>query len=234
MTDEQAQGVNTQETAVPDVEIEGQSQEQESQEATTAVVEPDKGSKDYNWRQMQKKNEDLDRQVKELMRRDDERNRPPPPKEEEELNNLADDDILTVAQARKMSETQAKQIVKKALADREKASLPDRTRSQFNDFDSIMTEENIKKLENKEPGLAAACAGAPNPWEATYKILKAFVLPTQSGKEVKGDTKLKENMSKPASSNSVGRAGPLSNANTWSEASRDELYNEMMQSSRQS
>jgi len=43
---------------------------------------------------------------------------------------------------------------------------------------------------------------------------------------------MKENLSKPASANSVGRQGPLSDANSWSEASKDDLYKEMMQSAR--
>ena len=95
-----------------------------------------------------------------------------------------------------------------------------------------MTQENIKKFEQEEPGLAQACANAPNPWEATYKMLKKFVLPQQENKALKGDEKMKENLSKPASSNSVGRHAPLDNANLWSEASRDDLYKEMMRAAR--
>jgi hypothetical protein len=87
-----------------------------------------------------------------------------------------------------------------------------------------MTEQNIKKLEQDEPGLAQACSVAPNPWESTYKIVKKFIVPQQDAKANKGDEKMKENLSKPASVNSAGRQGPLNNANLWSEASKDELY----------
>jgi len=230
MTEEEAKSVNNQEAATPVAES-----EDTSQEATQSAIDtstPAEGTKEYNWSQMRKKNEELENRVNEMLRREEERNAPPPPKEDEELNTLADDDIITVAQARKLSEKQAEALIKKALEQRERASLPERTRGKFQDFDSIMTEDNIKKLEKEEPGLAEACSKASNPWEATYKILKKFVLPSEDVNKNKGNQKMEENLSKPASSNSVGRQSPLSDANTWAEASKDELYKEMMQAAR--
>jgi hypothetical protein len=150
-------------------------------------------------------------------------------KEEDELSSLADDDILTVKQAKKLATMQAEQLINKTLEQRERATLPERVRGKFDDYDAIMTEANIKKLEQDEPGLAQACSVAPNPWEATYKIVKKFIVPQQETKAIKGDEKMKENLSKPASVNSAGRQGPLNNANLWSEASKEDLYKEMMQ-----
>jgi len=229
MTEEEARDVNNQETVAPEAKSEDQSPEQ--------VQQSSEGSKEYNFARLrqkaeesERKNIELERKVKELTDAFEKKNAPPV--EEDELSKLAPDDILTVEQAAKLSEKQAKKIVQEMLNKQEMASLPSKARSQFNDFDNIVTEENIKKLEMEEPGLAAACSKAPNPWEATYKVLKKFVLPQQEGKSIQADVKMKESMSRPASSNSVGRQGPLSNANAWSEASKDDLYREMMDAAR--
>jgi hypothetical protein len=227
MTEDEAKDVNNQESVSPEATTEDQSQK---------VQQNDANSKEMNFAKLREKSEvaerksaELERQVKDLLRREEERNRPAPVKEEDELSSLADDDILTVKQAKKLATIQAEELIKKTLDQRERATLPERVRGKYEDFDAIMTEENIKKLELDEPGLAQACSVAPNPWEATYKIVKKFIVPQQETKANKGDEKMKENLSKPASVNSAGRQGPLNNANLWSEASKDDLYKEMMQ-----
>jgi len=234
MSEEEAKGVKDQETAIPEANSEdkGPSQEAKSNQ-------PKEGSKEYNFARLREKSEmaekkslALEKEIIELKKAMESKVASTLSVEEDELEKLDPDDILTVQQAKKLSEKQAKIIVQDMLEKQEKASLPEKTKVKFNDFDNVMTEENIKKLEIDEPGLAAACAKAPNPWEATYKILKKFILPSQEGKQNKGEEKMNENLSKPASVNSVGRRGPLSDANTWSEASRDDLYKEMMQSAR--
>lgn len=227
MTEDEAKDVNNQEAVSPEALTEDQSQK---------VQQNDANSKEMNFAKLREKSEvaekksaELERQLKELLRREEERNRPAPVKEEDELSSLADDDILTVKQAKKLATMQAEQLINKTLDQRERATLPERVRGKFDDYDAIMTEANIKKLEQDEPGLAQACSVAPNPWEATYKIVKKFIVPQQETKAIKGDEKMKENLSKPASVNSAGRQGPLNNANLWSEASKEDLYKEMMQ-----
>jgi hypothetical protein len=227
MTEDEAKDVNNQEAVSPEALTEDQSQK---------VQQNDANSKEMNFAKLREKSEvaekksaELERQLKELLRREEERNRPAPVKEEDELSSLADDDILTVKQAKKLATMQAEQLINKTLEQRERATLPERVRGKFDDYDAIMTEANIKKLEQDEPGLAQACSVAPNPWEATYKIVKKFIVPQQETKAIKGDEKMKENLSKPASVNSAGRQGPLNNANLWSEASKEDLYKEMMQ-----
>lgn len=227
MTEVEAKDVNNQEAVSPEALAEDQSQKAQQNDAN---------SKEMNFARLREKSEvaekksaELERQLKELLRREEERNRPAPVKEEDELSSLADDDILTVKQAKKLATIQAEQLINKTLEQRERATLPERARGKFDDYDAIMTEENIKKLEQDEPGLAQACSVAPNPWEATYKIVKKFIVPQQETKANKGDEKMKENLSKPASVNSAGRQGPLNNANVWSEASKEDLYKEMMQ-----
>jgi hypothetical protein len=76
------------------------------------------------------------------------------------------------------------------------------------------------------------CASAANPWESTYKILKRFYIPEPKVPS-KGEEKLKANASVPASVHSVGPSKPLDNVNSWSEASKERLYKEMMEAAKQ-
>jgi len=224
MTEEETKSVTDQETAVPENNSEEVKPVQDDQN-DSENTEPKEGSKEFNFARLRQKNENLERQIYELRERLERKETPP--QEPDELDSLADDDILTKKQAERLAEKRAEEQIKKILAEKEKASLPEKTRSQYQDFDQIMTLENVKKFEQTEPGLAAACASAPNPWEATYKIIKKFMAP-DSVKPNKNDQIAEENLSKPLSSNSVGRRGPLANANLWAEASKDELYKEMM------
>lgn len=228
MTEEETKSVTPQEAAAPEVN----SQSQESHEASQVASESQEkeNSKEYNFSRLRKKNEELERQIYELRDSFERKNAPVP--EPDELDSLGEDDIVTMKQARRLAERQAEAIIEKKLKEKETAALPDKTRTQFNDYDQVMTLENVKKFEQEEPGLAAACAKAPNPWEATYKMLKKFVLPQSEVKSNKLEEKMKDNMSKPVSSNALGRNSPLNNANVWAEASKDELYKEMMRAAK--
>lgn len=218
MTEEKANGVTDQEVAKPVANSE-ETQVQQTHETQEQV----ESSKDYNFARLRKKAEDaevknaeLERQIRELRENFERKNEPV----KEPVAPRDPEDFVTYGELEAFKNEQAR------------LELSRRSKSQFSDFDEIMTQENIKKLEMNEPGLAQACANAPNPWEATYKILKKFILPENTVNVEKADMKVKENMSKPASSNSISQQRPLSNANQWSEASQDELYKEMMQAAR--
>ena len=226
MSEEEAKSVN-QEVANPEANSE------EQVKHTHEEAQPAEGSKEFNFARLRekaeasdKKSAELEKQVKELRDAFEGKNKPAPPPEEDELSNLDPEDIITVKQAMKVSERQAKKIVQEMLQKQEVVSMPSKAKAQFDDFDSIMTEENIKKLENEEPEIAIFCAKAPNPWETTYKMVKKFVMPKEASQS-KGEKKMEENMAKPASSNSVGAKTPLQSAYMYSEADKDQLHKEM-------
>jgi hypothetical protein len=223
MTEEEAKSVNNQEVAAPEANSESQAQKQ------------DESSKEMNFARLRekaeasdRKSQELERQLKEIAAKLAERERPPE-QPKDELENLSPDDIVTVQQAIKLSEARARKIVDETLAERERKSLPSKTKAQFNDFDVVMTKENIEKFEQAEPELADACVKSSNPWAASYKLIKKFIM-TDDNKKVNDSRKiLKENEDKPLSSQSVGYSTPLSQANLWAEKSKEDVYREMMQ-----
>jgi len=127
MSEEEANGVKDQETATPEAASEDNSQSQAQE--TNERKEPEEGSKEYNFARLRekaeiadKKNEKLEREVKELREAFEKKNAPAPPEEDDELARLAPDDIVTVEQAYKLSERQAKKIVKEVIEKQEKGN----------------------------------------------------------------------------------------------------------------
>jgi len=230
MSEEETKSVDQQEVAAPDGESE-EAQPTQVPEKTPENIEPKEGSKEFNFARMREKIEALERRNYELNDKFEKKNAPPP--EPDELSGLSKDDIITLGQAEKLADKRADKRFDKKWKEHEDAALPKRTRTQFADYDQVMTIENVKKFEQQEPGLAMACATAPNPWEATYKIIKKFVVTEEKPLTNKSEERVNENLSKPLSSNTVGRQGPLANTNLWADASKDQLYKEMMDAARQ-
>jgi hypothetical protein len=222
---EEAENVNNQEVVEPEANVsDGTPQEPRKDE---------KSDKELNFERLRKKNEELERYVRDIQEQFQRQQKPPPPpQEEDELSSLTPDDIITVSQANKLAEKRAKALIDKAFQERERASLPDKTRSKYDDYDKVMTKDNIEKFEQLEPGLADACAKASNPWETTYKMIRKFVLPAEEKRFDKAAERAEENLQKPSSIHSIGKRGPLSQANQWSEASKEQLYKEMMEAAR--
>ena len=222
MTEEEAKSVTTQEVAAPEANSESQAQKQEE------------SSKEMNFAKLRekaemsdRKSQELERQLQEIKANLQAKEKPPEP-QKEELESLDPDDIITVKQAIKLSEARARKIVDESFAERERKALPSKVKAQFNDFDVVMTKENIEKFEQAEPLLAQTCVNSSNPWEASYKLIKKFVMTDEKMKQKDSEKILKENEDKPQLSASVGRSAPLSQANLWAERSKEDVYYEMM------
>ena len=121
MIEEEARDVNNQNVVDSGAKSENQSQEQVQK--THESQEPAEGSKEYNFARLRekadladRKNAELERKIIELTQAFEKKNAPV---EEDELSQLAPDDILTVDQATKLSEKQARKIVQEMLKQQE-------------------------------------------------------------------------------------------------------------------
>jgi len=84
-------------------------------------------------------------------------------------------------------------------AENEKASIPQKLSSTYNDFNQVCSQENIDYLEYHYPEVAAAFEGQAESfqkWQGVYKAVKRFVPNTNSGKDAK---KAEQNFNKPQS-----------------------------------
>ena len=193
--------------------------------------EPEKGSSEYNFREMRKVMEQQQRRIQEL---EHVAQRETPRTVEDEKDDLAGlnaDDFLTVKQAEKLAYRKAQELIK----ERDVETLEDRTRLKFKDYDDTVSEENIKQLIEDDRELAADIAESRNPYATAYKLIKKSAFYKEkldvNKKKAVDQEKIAKNISKPVSSNAI-QSKPLAAATSFAQMSKDEmasLYKEMQE-----
>ena len=220
---EDNQGVTEQEAAAP----------VEATESQPPIVpeepkKPEPGTQEFNWRRMEQKVQELERKNQELSQTMQEK--PSSPKEEvpDELAQLQDDDLITVGQVNKLAEQRARQIVSDELNKREKEALPGKVKKQYEDYDQVVTNENIEKLVQEDPDLEHDIKVSINPYSRAYKEIKRSEFYKTQVSNNQNKERIESNSQKPVSSNTIGnKGGPLSQANAFATQSKDDLWAEM-------
>jgi len=212
--------------------------QQEPQVAQQPVEEqrPQRNAdKEYNFRLMRERAEAAERRAAELERMH-------APKQEQDRFEIEDDGLVEGKHLRKY-DTRTKRIeeelaeTKRQLANFTTVSAEMQLRAKYNDFDSIVTDENVERLSREKPALYRSILSNPDlkdKGETAYEAIRAFLQPRKY-EEV--DKKIAENKSKPRSSATVNPQSsdsPLARAGDYdrrslSEARKAELYAEMME-----
>lgn len=114
--------------------------------------------------------------------------------------------------------------------DRQIKSLQDeaRLRSQYSDFDKVMTEDNISRLAQSDPDLAASLNANPDFYSkaaAVYKVIKQFgIYKSDDFQEDRERAQRNASKPKPLASISPQKAdSPLSHANAFAKGLTPEL-----------
>jgi len=221
----------TEEASQEDVKQEQQVVEapEEAKQSTEKPQEAEAGSKEYNFRRMEQKMKQLEQQNYELMQEMQRAQAPKPQAEPDEFSQLQADDLITFGQVskytEKMAEKKARELVEQEFRKREVAQQPAQVKSQYKDYEQVVTPEHIEQLVKEDPELEDLIQKSRNPYERAYKeIKKANFFREKQANKVSAE-KIDENSKKPISSNSLGKQRPLSQANAYS---KDELYAEMM------
>jgi hypothetical protein len=189
---------------------------------------------EYNWAEARRKMQELERQIKE---RDDVLARfqqhMAPKQEVDELDSLADDDIVTKAQARKMAEKMARQEAEKLFRERDASTVGERVKIKFPDYDDVVTEENVQLLKKQKPELALSLAHNPDPYAqaiAVYDSLKMIGVNGQKVPPVEKEKALK-NAQKPLSVNAITQNSAIGNVHLFENGLtpqlKEQLWKEM-------
>ena len=239
MSEEENQGVeeNLEADAQATESNEHNDVSQEAQEAEQRK----RNDAEYNWAEMRRKMQEKDQQIEELSRQFREyANRKPTEEEVDELASLAEDDILTVAQAKKLAQKMARNVAEDVIKQREAATMDERLQMKFPDYAEIVSKENIELLKQTEPELAQSLYHMPDPYSqavAAYKLLKKIA----GKKEEKPSLEKKkamENSEKPLSVNAVTNKSAIGNAhlfeNGLTKDLKQQLWKEMQQAMRAS
>lgn len=258
MTEAENTGVN-QDVAEPVTEDMGVAHvETEQVEETPEVQETDQ---EMNFRKLRESNEQLqrerdeerlarekDRQMmmaiqQELLDRGGSAKAPTPEPEVDEFAGIAEDEWLTKAQSKKLAEKVALDAARKAVeedrAKRHVEEAPNRIKTRFQDFDAVVTEENVKQLRALEPDVAQALSLIGDEEAkavAAYKYIKAFV--PQAAETTAAKQRIQENANQPKSLSSTGGTSPLSKAGSFEQgltpSLKKQLFAEMQSCARQS
>lgn len=203
MSDVENTDVAVDETAEAVIEPEATANVQEEQKVETPKEDP----QDRNWKETRAQLKEQQKLIRELKDQLQPRQQEAQGDPYAELAHLAQDDVLTVAQATKLAERQAKRIVEDAMKKRNVSEVEERMRLKYSDFDQVLSPENIEYLTTNEPALVSAIQSNTDPFqqaEAAYRIAKKFC-PKESVEALENVKKIEENRKKPLSSAAVNK-----------------------------
>ena len=224
MSEEENSNVETaevQEVVQPEESTDSQQQAQETQQERQA-----RNDAEYNWAEMRKQMRQKDLEIAELRDQFSGIAKKQAPPEEDEFAKLAEDDILTVAQARKLATKLARQAAESVMKERDASTVDERLGQKFPDFKSTVTRENIEILKETKPRLAESLLKfADDPYqqsELAYEYIKAYV-PQRDPAMNKDVKKAEANSKKPLSVQAVGKQSAIGQAHQFENGITPEL-----------
>ena len=210
MSEEENTNVETemvQEVVQPEESTDSQQPEQETQQERQA-----RNDAEYNWAEMRKQMRQKDLEIAELRDQFSSINKKHAPPEEDEFARLAEDDILTVAQAKKLATKLARQTAETVLRERDASTVDERMQFKFPDYSSTVTRENIELLNELKPEVAESLTLLKDdPFrqaKLAYEYIKAFV-PQRDESMNKDKRKAEVNSKKPLSVQAVGKTSVI-------------------------
>lgn len=181
---------------------------------------------EYNWAEMRRHMREKEREIAELRDQFSSLQKKPAPQEEDELAKLAEDDILTVAQAKKLATKLARQTAESMFREREALTVDERLQAKYPDFMSTVTRENIELLKETKPQLAKSLLKfADDPFqqsELAYEYIKNHI-PQRDESMSKDKKKALENAKKPVSVQAVGKTSAIGQVHQFENGITPEL-----------
>jgi len=227
MMDEAANSDVTEEVVAPGETSEAQdySESEESHEA-----EPERGSAEYNFREMRRIIERQQYEINDL-RQATAQKQSQEPEEEEEF--LSDDDIPNIKQVRKLIDKEAKKKAEELYRQRELKNYEQNLRDRYKDFDSVVTKENVEELVQGNERLLNRLVKLhqEDPAEANelaYELIRKSAFYVDKRKKTTKNTvkqKAAENSTKPVAGHAAGATPtPIQQVSSFKHLSQEEKY----------
>lgn len=203
---------------------------QELQNTQVSTYEPKaKKSPQESFSELKRKAERIERERDEAMRRLKEMETRSNAEPDEDLSvNIAPDELAEGKHLSKVQkkiyklEQQVKQHQQQTLA----LTVESQLKSQYPDFDKVVTKENIEALQTEDPILWQAISQSPDLYSkgaTAYKLIKKFGFAPEDN-YVKDRLRAQENAAKPRPLTSISpqqAESPLSRVNAFSELTPD-------------
>lgn len=185
---------------------------------------------EYNWAEARKKMQELEKQNLEMREHLSRISQPKAAPEEDELSKLAEDDILTVAQARKLATKMARSVAEDVVKQREAATVEERLQLKYPDYAETVTKENIELLKQTEPELAMSLYSMSHDPHAqavaAYKLLKKVAVKQDAPNSLE-KKRAAENSQKPVSVQSATKSSAIGNAHLFENGITPELKTQL-------
>lgn len=209
-------------------------QPQEEQEApsqdTQAVSEEQKeeNSKEYNFKQLRDVNKQLEDRLKTYETRlegieSSSKNNSSLNKEEE--FEIGEEDLVEGKHLKR-----AISKIENILQQKELEAIPEKLRGKFEDFDQVVTKENLEKLKETEPELYRTIRNGPDLYAkgvAAYKTLTSLGYVQDKQNYMKQKDHIQNNHKKPLSAQAVKGSGALHEANIFANGLTPELKKQL-------
>lgn len=126
----------------------------------------EENAQDRNWRRQRERIEELERSNSRLTEAVTRQNAPPQPQEAQlpDWAGVDDEDLLTKKQTMGVAEKVAAEAVRKALKQREYEEAPKLLDDEMKDYASVVTPENVERLKQTNPRLAASLGDVKDPY----------------------------------------------------------------------
>ncbi len=219
-TENVSEEIPQEEVVQPPQKSQQETSSQDAQEET--LQKSEEKNKDYNFRQMREALAQRDEELRIL------REQQAAPKEEE----LGEEDLVEGKHLKKgLSE------IRDMIRQKELETVPDKLRGKFEDFDQVVTKENLEKLKETEPELYLTLRSANgeklgagdlfNKGVAAYKTLKSFGYVGDNQDYMKQKNHAQSNHQKPLSAQAIKGSGALHEANMFANGLTPELKKQL-------
>lgn len=224
-------------------------QETAPEEPAESAPEPQEAPQHHpNFRTLRSKAEQLERErdeairyarsiEQEAMRLQQQYQQPTPNEPEVDINHLSDDDFVDAKTLKKFvaQENKKRRQQEESFARQQQytytAAIKAQLKTAYNDFDQVVSPENVRALESMRPGLARSLAANPDYAEVareTYNLIKDLGIYQSQAPKPAMVSKIP---TKPRSSQSVSPSSPLDQVSNYngpmSQEEKMSLYADM-------
>lgn len=211
--------------------VQPQKQEQEEVSGQTAQEESsqkiEEKSKEYNFKQMRETLQQRDEEIRVLRNRDESF------KEKELREEELGEDDLVEGKHLKKGLADIKDIIRRKELD----TVPDKLKSKFEDFNDVVTKENLEKLQKTEPELFQSLqledrrkVSAGDLFVkgiAAYKTIKSLGISHENQEYMNKKEHIQSNHNKPMSVQAIKGAGAIHKANAFANGLTPELQKQL-------
>lgn len=206
-------------------------QESQSPEVDAQAEQSEVSDKEKNFIRLRETKEQLERENRELRKYLESQSKPQPQAQEPEDEDFGvEDDDLVEGKVVKKLYTEIKNL-RKTYEQEKLATIPDRLRSKFADFDQVVTVENVEKLKQSEPELYASITSGKDLYAkgvSAYKTLKALGI-VKEDPYVAQKEQVQKNQTRPVSTQAIKGQGALADANIFAKGLTPELRKQLQQ-----